>query len=164
MRTALVLCVSALVLASCAPPAPPTANLEEARKVIEGIMDKAEKDMLAGVTDTTLTNYTDDAVSMPNNGPFLRGKAAIREYYKRTMQMGFTFTNVDFVTVDVKVGGRFAYEIGTYTMTMEMAEMEPITDQGKYLMIYEYGEDGKWRIKIETWNTDKLAESGESEG
>jgi len=164
MRTALLLCVSVTILASCTPPAPPTANIEEARKVIDAVMERAEADMLAGITDTTLAGYTDDAVSMPNNGPFLRGKAAIREYYKRTMGMGLKFKEVDFVTVDVKVGGRFAYEIGTYTMTMETGETETMTDQGKYLMIYEYGEDGRWRIKIETWNTDKLAESGESEG
>lgn len=154
MKTAILLVLGSLLLVSCAPPAPPTADLEEAKKAITAMMEKAEKDMMAGVTDTSMADYTDDAVSMPNNGPFLQGKAAIKEYYQRWAAMGMKFTDVDFVSVDVKGGGKYAYEIGTYTMTIQVEGMEPTTDQGKYLTVYEKGADGKWRIKIETWNTD----------
>ena len=153
MKTALMLVLGALILVSCAPPPPDVA---EVRKTIEAMVDKAEKDMMAGVTDMTMENYTDDAVSLPNNGPLLKGKQAIKEYYAKMMEIGVKFSNVDFVTTDVQVGGPFAYEIGTYVMTMEIPGMpEPMTDEGKYITIYEHGKDGKWRVKVETWNTNR---------
>jgi ketosteroid isomerase-like protein len=121
--------------------------------------EKSEKDMMAGVFDTTLANYADNAVSMPNNGPMLKGKAAIKEYFQKEMGMGMKFTKVDFTTVDVQVSGSFAVETGTYSMTIEMpamANMPPIQDEGKYLTVYEKAADGSWKIKVETWNTNKM--------
>jgi len=151
MKTTLLLLLGCVLLVSCAPPPPDVAAV---RKTIEAMEDKSEKDMVAGVFDSTLANYTDDAVSMPNYSPMLRGKKAIKDWYAQMMAMGMKFTKVDFVTTDVQVGAPYTYEIGTYTMTMEMGGMTPMTDEGKYLTVYELGKDGKWRIKVETWNTN----------
>ena len=151
MKTVLTLVLGALVLASCAPPPPDVATV---RKTIEAMVDKAEKDIMAGTPDTTMEIYTDDAISMPNNGPLLKGKEAIKEYYRKSMEMGWKFPKVDFVTIDVQVGGSYAYELGTYSMTMEKEGMPAMTDEGKYVTIWELGKDGKWRTKVETWNTN----------
>ena len=32
--------------------------------------------------------------------------------------------------------------------------LHPITDEGKYLTIYERDAEGKLKIKVETWNSD----------
>jgi ketosteroid isomerase-like protein len=151
MKTVLSLFLASIMLVSCTPPPPDVA---EVRKTLEAMSEKSEKDMMAGIMDTTMANYTDDAVSMPNNGPMLKGKQALKQYYVQMMGMGMKFPKVDFVTADVMVGGMYAYEVGTYTMTMEMVGMPQMTDEGKYLTVYERGADGKWRIKVETWNTN----------
>ncbi len=151
MKTALLLLLGCVLLVSCTPPPPDVAAV---RKTIEAMAAKSAKDMMAGVFDSTLANYTDDAVSMPNNGPLQKGKPAIKAYYQQMAGMGMKFSKVDFVTTDVQVGLPYAYEIGTYTMTMEMGGMTPMTDEGKYLTVYELGKDGTWRIKAETWNTN----------
>ena len=152
MKTAVLLVLGCVLLVSCAPPPPDVAAV---RKTIEAMLDKAEKDMMAGTMDTTMAGYTDDAVSMPNYGPLLKGKPAIKAFYQQMMGMGMKFTKVDFVTTDVHVGGPYAYELGTYTMTMEMMGMPSMDDQGKYITVYELGKDGTWRIKVETWNTNR---------
>lgn len=36
---------------------------------------------------------------------------------------------------------------------MEMMGMQPMTGGGKYFTRYERGADGRWRIRVETWNT-----------
>jgi len=151
MKVTLLSLLACALLVSCTPPPPDVA---EVRKSIEALTDKAEKDMMAGTMDSTMANYTDDAVSMPNNGPLLKGKKAIKEYYSQMMTMGMKFTRVEFVTTDVQVGGSYAYELGTYSMTMEMAGMPSMSDEGKYVTVYERGTDGTWRIKVETWNTN----------
>ena len=139
----------ALAIVSCAPPPPDVASL---RKQIDALLEKGEKDMLANTIDTTLAQYADDAVSLPNNGPMLKGKAAIKEYYAKAMALGIKFTKVDSITQDVQVGGNYVYEVGTYTMTMQIPAMREMTEEGKYLTVYEIGTDGKLKIKVETWN------------
>jgi ketosteroid isomerase-like protein len=152
MKIGMVL-LCCLLLASCAPPPPDVTQL---RKDIEAINAKAEKDMVAGTMDTTMAQYATDPISMPNNGPLLKGKAAIKEYYGKMMGTGFKFTKVHFMTDNVMAGGQYVFEVGTYTMTMQMGTMPEFSDEGKYLTVYEHGADGKLLIKVETWNTNKM--------
>ncbi len=148
--TAILLC--GLIFASCSP-APP--DVAKARKDIEAITQKAANDMMSGKFDTTLTQYTDDAVSMPNFEPMVRGKVALKEYSKRMIAMGMKFTKVEFKTVDVQVSGSFAFEIGTFTMAFQMPGMSEMNEEGKYLTVYERAADGTWKIKVETWNANQ---------
>jgi ketosteroid isomerase-like protein len=51
--------------------------------------------------------------------------------------------------------GDLAYDMGTWTATMEMEGMEaPYQDAGKYLVICEKQPDGSWLMKASTWNSD----------
>ena len=152
MKVGIVL-LCCLFVASCAPPPP---DMTQVRKDIEAINVKAEKDMLAGTMDTTMAQYADDPISMPNNGPLLKGKSAIKEYYSKMMGTGFKFLKVHFMTDNVMAGGPYFFEVGTYTMTMQMGTMPEMSDEGKYLTVYERGADGKLKIKVETWNTNKM--------
>jgi len=151
MRTLIVLSIGCLVLASCSAPAP---DVTKVRQEVEVLCEKNAKDMVAGVMDTTMNQYLDDAISMPNNGPMLRGKAAIKSYYAQMMAMGMKFSAVKFTVVDVAVGGPYVHEIGTYVMSFQVPGMPDFTDQGKYLTVYERAADGSLKIKAETWNTD----------
>ena len=153
MRRSIPLLLCCLWLVSCAPP---PANVAEVRKAIDAMNDEGKKHLLAGTMDTTMGHYMDDAVSMPNNGPLLKGKKAIKEYYQEMFSSGMKFTKVDFITDDVKVSGSYAYEVGKYTMTMQIPGMGELSDEGKYLTVYEHAADGSWKIKAETWNTNKM--------
>jgi len=152
MKKILPLLLLGPVLFSCAPKPPDVA---EVRKTIEARTAKSAQEMIAGTWDTTMANFTDDAVSMPNFMPMSKGKQAIKEQYSMMMGSGMKFVNVNFATLDVQVSGEYAYEIGTYSMTFDMPPMGQMSDAGKYLTVYQQAKDGSWKVKIETWNSDK---------
>jgi ketosteroid isomerase-like protein len=152
MRALVVLLFTALLLASCSQ-APDNAKI---KSEVEALLAKAAAEMTAGTMDTTMAQYADDPWSLPNNGPMLHGKAAIKEYYGKMMQMGIKFSAVKFTNAEVSAAGKYVHDIGTYEMTMEMPAMGSMTDKGKYITIYERGADGKLKIKYETWNTDTM--------
>jgi ketosteroid isomerase-like protein len=62
---------------------------------------------------------------------------------------------MNFKVLEVmKMGSEFI-EIGTYKITIHSPQMQmPITDEGKYLTIWEKKGKGDLKIKIEIWNTD----------
>lgn len=149
MKRIALLAICAVLLCSCVAPKPDVAQV---RKVIEEMTKKSEHDLLAGIVDTSLANYSEDAVSLPNNGPMLMGKEAIRSYTRQMLSLGTKFTNVKFVTTDVQTSGDLAYEIGTYAMTMQIPPGGEVAEEGKYLTVYEKAADGTWKIKVETFN------------
>jgi ketosteroid isomerase-like protein len=152
MRALILLAFTALLLASCSP-APDHAKV---KAEIDAFLAKSAADMTAGTMDTTLAQYADDPYSLPNNGPMLHGKAAIKQYFGQMMTMGIKFTSVKFTSVDVTADGKYVYDIGTYEMTMDVPGMGSTMDKGKYINIYERGADGKLKIKAETWNNDTM--------
>lgn len=158
MKLLLVALLCCLAAPSCAPP---TDDPAKVRAEIAAITEKSEKNLLNGTVDTVLADYTDDAISLPSNEPMVRGKAALKEMVKKMNSMGLTWKKVEFTTMDVHSSGTLAYEIGTYAMALEKAEGGEWSDEGKYLTIYERGADGKWRIKVETYNTNRPLESAE---
>lgn len=151
MKTFTLPLLIAVGLVSCAPPAPDAAS---DRKAIEEITQKAARDLLAGVWDTTLATYADDAVSMPHGAPMMKGKETIRAQMIRMMGMGMKFSKVVFTTLDVQVNGNSAFEIGTFDMTYAMGDAPVMNEGGKYLTVYERAADGSWKIKAETFNLD----------
>jgi ketosteroid isomerase-like protein len=153
VKHTLIAALGSLLLASCSAPPPP--DVAAIRKEVEALVQKSTQDMKNGTMDTTMAQYADDPVSMPNYGPTLRGKPAIKAYFQQMMN-GAKFSSVNFTTTDVFVGGAYVFEIGTYSMTMSMPRMPEMSDKGKYLNVYERGKDGKLRIKTETWNTDSM--------
>ena len=153
MRLSLVpgLFLLAALFASCAPPAPDVAQI---RKTIEGMTAQMQQEMESGLMDTTMARYADDPVSMPNFGPMLTGKQAMKDYFGEMHEMGITLKDVTFTVVDVQVGLPYAYEIGTYKMTVSMPGMADTPDEGKYLTVWQKQADGSWKIKVETWNNN----------
>ena len=140
-----------LFLFSCAPPPQDAATV---RKAIEAINQKTAQELMSGNFDTTYAQYTDDAVSMPDHQPMMKGKAALKESTQKMLAMGMKFSKVSFNTLDVHVSGQIAYEIGTFDMTVQMNGMPEMNDKGKYLTIYQQAPDGSWKTAVETWNSD----------
>ncbi len=119
----------------------------------------------AGLTEATLKNdgevmlsfYTEDAISLPNYSPMLRGKDAIRAHGQEMEKMGFQFKAMDFVFTDLWSCDDLVYEVGNYEISFCMGDTTRVmNDTGKYLTIWEKQPGGTLKIKVETWNTDKF--------
>lgn len=144
-----------LVMAMVQAHASDTGDLQ----AIEARLDETTKGLreatLRGDGPTMLSYYAEDAVSMPNYGPLLRGKEAIQARGQEMEKMGFTFTSSDFRRSDLWACGDLVYELGTYDMSFCMGDTTRIMkDSGKFMTVWAIQQDGTLKIKVETWNAD----------
>ena len=110
--------------------------------------------ILSGESEPMLKMYTENAVSMPSYQPMIMGLEAIKA--NSAEQPPMNMKTFELVTTDVLVSGNFIIDIGTYNLTMEMADAPggEVKDNGKYLTLFEIQKDGSLLIKADTWNTD----------
>jgi len=130
-------------------------DAEKLRSEIEAQNSKLIRANLAGDINTLATLYTDDVTYMPNYSPMVKGKEALIQSEKEGQEAGFKMLSMTLTTQEVNTCDRLAIEIGTYTVSMSVPQMEqPINDKGKYLAIWERQKDGSLKMKYDTWNSD----------
>ena len=105
-----------------------------------------------GDTVAVAALYTDDAVVLPPNAELVRGRQAIKGLFDGMMQqMGIP--QLTLRTIQVDEIGETANEVGEYTLKFQPAGAEPVTDIGKYVVIWRrQGDD--WKLHIDIWNTN----------
>jgi len=109
---------------------------------------------IAGDIDGILSYLTDDFIYMPNYSKMTRGIEAARADEEATQEAGLKVLDFTLTTLDVYDCGDLVYEIGLYTIKMEMPTMpEPIKDNGKYVVIWEK-QKKELKMKLDIWNTD----------
>lgn len=97
--------------------------------------------------------YTDDAVVLAPNAEMVRGKQAIKGLFDGMIQqMGAP--QLTLRTIQVDEVGDMANEIGEYTLKFQPAGGEPVTDIGKYVVIWKRQGDDSWKLHIDVWNTN----------
>ena len=99
--------------------------------------------------------YTNEVISMPNYSKMIKGKAALKKHQEEMKESGAKVTAMNLKTLEVMKSGSDFIEIGTYKVTIHSPQMQmPVTDEGKYLTVWEKMGKGDMKIKIEIWNTD----------
>jgi ketosteroid isomerase-like protein len=126
---------------------------QDVRSIIEENNTRWEQAMIDKDVNTIMGMYADDVYSLPSYTPMMRGKSDLESHYRKEMESGFTFNEVNFNTVEVKQDGNLAVEVGTYEMSMSMPTGEEMNDNGKYITVWErQGND--WKVIMEAWNSD----------
>lgn len=97
--------------------------------------------------------YTPGAILMPPNSSKYNGRAAVKEYYRANFPLLSDFTSsTSNITV---IEGKTAYEDGSYVLTIMLpGATDPMVDRGKYLYVWQKGEDGRWRLQYNMFNSD----------
>lgn len=130
-------------------------DMADVKAQIDEMNEAFEEAMLSNNYEALLSQYTDDAISMPSYEPMINGMDAIKASMMKGKNSGMKMTKFDLTTTDVFESGDLVVEIGKYDLTLKMPQMpEPVDDHGKYLTIYEKQDDGTLKVKVETWNTD----------
>lgn len=125
------------------------------RQTIEEMNNKLEKGIVEGDMNTMLSFYTEDAISLPDFEPAVRGIAEIKKKAEEHHKEGMKITSADFKTTDVVGSGDIAVEVGEWNMTMTMpGSSTPMNDMGKYVTVWQKQADNTWKVKVETWNTN----------
>tara|TARA_B100001113_G_scaffold240365_1_gene197657 strand:+ start:308 stop:766 length:459 start_codon:yes stop_codon:yes gene_type:complete len=137
------------LIISCSPSADYDSNILEIKKVNQKYLEFYNLGNYEGVASL----HTEDAVVMPPNVPARIGKDQIMSAIKEEVDMGFT--DLKFIENDIKIFGNLAYDEGSYSLNVKSEKGEVIdNDSGKYLVVWEKQNDGRWLMKKDIWNSD----------
>ena len=152
-----VLAVMSLVmLSSCAKPAEPAFDLDQAKKGIAEANAEWVEGMKSGDAEAVSLLYMEDAIVLPPNESMVKGRAAIKDVFDTMMKSWVKLTDLTLVTLEVNGAGDFAYELGTYAMTFEVpGGQTPMSDTGKYLAIWKKQADNTWKFHIDSWSSSQ---------
>jgi ketosteroid isomerase-like protein len=132
-----------------------TQKDEDLKVRVETTGRKAEAAFLAGDVDAMLQYYTEDVISMPEFYPMVKGKEDLRRKTEAILSAGIRFKSLESTTLDVKIGGRYVYEIGTFRQAVILpGTNEPTESSGKYVTIWEKQKNGDLKIAVEIYNSD----------
>ena len=167
MRLVVPLCaVLPVFVAACAPQGEtavsdsaatattPTVDVAAVRQSIERSDSIWADAIKRGDAATVASVYTEDAISLLNGMPALRGKQAIQEG-TATMFKDIGLKDAKVTTNDVEVHGDLALEMGTYEMTMRPPGAKAdVVDKGKFLAVWKKQADGTWKLYRDAPSSD----------
>jgi len=105
-------------------------------------------------TDTLMAVLTDDIVYQSPGEPEIVGKAAVRKWV--AAYFGAFRTHWEKTSIGFTVAGNSAYERYTYKSTdTDRVSGATTVDTGKGINVFRKGRDGKWRVAIDGWSSDK---------
>ncbi len=95
--------------------------------------------------------YAEDGVAAPGGRDFVRGYDALRQLW--ALPKGRVVTHHAARPVELHVAGDVAYDWGYYegAGTQDGEARPPF--RGKYLIVWQRGDDGVWRIAHDMWNS-----------
>ncbi len=130
-------------------------DMDDMKSKVEEWNQKFSEAMMNGDNEKMLSFYADDIISLPSYQPMMEGIDALKSAMAMDANSGNKFTKFVLNSKKIIPAGNLLVDIGTYDMSMNIQGMEkPYDDQGKYVTIYEKQDDGSWKIKVDTWNSD----------
>ncbi len=132
------------------------ADKKGAEAIIRTLHEESNVALSRGDVDSVMSVYADDVISMPPNQALLVGKAAIRSMWEGILSDYSIEASVS--VQEVEVTGPWAFERGTYQMTLTPKGGGPgIEDDGKYLDIVRRQPDGSWKYFRVSWSSSRPA-------
>jgi ketosteroid isomerase-like protein len=131
-----------------------------AQKKTDPVLDKLAREfataMNAKNAALVASFYAEDAVLMPADERIVRGRANIEAYYRRNFQEDTS--ELKLTPLESSISGDQAFEAGLSEATHGtgaalLGGRPPITEQGKYVVIYRrVGSD--WKIAYDIFNNN----------
>ena len=166
MRSVAPLCAAVVLFAAaCAPKgetavkdsaataAAPVVDAAAVRQAIEQANAKFADAVKQGDTVGMVAGYADDAVMMMPGSPAWRGRSEIAKQIVAAFKP-MKGADVKLTTSQVDIGGDFAIETGTYETTVSSPGGKPMTEKGKYVVVWKKQADGSWKIYRDVGNSD----------
>jgi uncharacterized protein (TIGR02246 family) len=99
-----------------------------------------------GDLDRLASLYTPDAVALPPDGPFVKGRDDIKQMWGSIAQQ-IGLKDVRLNTVSFEQAGDTGYEVGEATLTVSTG-----TAVVKFVVVWKKV-GGQWRLHRDIWNT-----------
>jgi ketosteroid isomerase-like protein len=160
MKNKTILCWLLLALTACAPTETEETGVasgkygtgEDARQSLMEA-DRAWSET-ADDAEAFLTYLAPDVYFLPPDGPRIQGPAAFRSSIDQLLQISGAQLRWSPDVAEVSEGGDLGYTIGSFELTMDGPNGEPITRVGKYVTPWERQEDGSWKVVADIFNFD----------
>lgn len=141
-----------LALSGCSAPEPSTQPEVAASKIELGRMNRDFAAALnARDAKAAAALYADDAVLFPPGEPLVRGRQAIEEYWRAAIESGGV-RDVSVETIDASSSGSLGYETGSYVLTANGPDGDPVIEKGRYVELLRREQDGRWLSTHGIWN------------
>ena len=125
------------------------------RQVLDDFRVRFTKAFAAGDAAAVAAFYTKDGKILPPNMPMITGPQEIQGFFKGARDMGMRGITLD--ALEVEISGDLAYEVGKYSIDMELEGGQTMTDVGKYLMVLKRQADGSWMMSADMFSSDAPA-------
>ena len=100
-----------------------------------------------------MADLTGDVVYQSPNEPDVVGKAAVRQW--ASDYIGAYRFHWDTTSIGFMVSGDWAFEHYAYKVTNTDKKTGAVSaDDGKGVNIFHHDADGKWRVAIDSWNSN----------
>lgn len=98
-------------------------------------------------------SYTEDAIVLAPGRELLKGRQAIFDFWNGLPKV--SLLSHEAIPDSIIISGNVAYDYGyVYTaLKPEPGKSPDRKSQSKYYIIWEKSQDGKWRMKMDVWNT-----------
>ena len=126
-------------------------NLRNADKEWSNSMEAKNIDAFAATMD-------ENVVLLSPNTSIIKGKESFKQWALNLQTIPGFALKWQSTLVDVSETADLGYTIGSYEMTVSDAQGNPITDYGKYVTVWKKGEDGKWKVVSDIFNSNLPAE------
>lgn len=93
--------------------------------------------------------YAPDGTLIPETR-MVRGREAIQRFF--TLAPGTRQVAHSLQIESLSLHGGTAVEVGIWSSTKQPSGSEPSTGSGRYLLVWECGRDGLWRIAYDMWH------------
>ena len=123
----------------------PAAGIAASNIVLEATFNSGDAAGMAAI-------YTEDAALLPPDMAQIDGREGIQALWQSFMDAGVS--DLDVTTVELEVHGASASEVGTFTLTAPDGKGGRVTVGGKYIILWQLGDDGVWRLHRDIWNSN----------
>jgi uncharacterized protein (TIGR02246 family) len=90
--------------------------------------------------------YTTDAIALPPDGPFVRGRDDIKKMWGNVAQQ-LGLKDVRLETIELELAGDTAYEVGEAKLTLASGAATV-----KFVVVWKKV-DGAWKLHRDIWNS-----------
>src|SRR5262249_42010396 len=113
-------------------------EIEAVNRAMEEAVRKRDPERLAAL-------YTTDAIVMPPDAPFVKGRDGIKQFWGSAIQQ-LGVKDVRLGTVDLEIAGDTAHEVGEALLTLESGSATL-----KYVVVWKKV-GGQWCLHRDIWN------------
>jgi ketosteroid isomerase-like protein len=124
-----------------------TTQMIDMHSILRAANDNFESAFAQGDSARLANFYTDNAMLLPTEADFVKGKKAIGDFWQGAMDMGVKGIKLEIL--EIEQHGDSAIDIGQYTLS---GEDGLILDKGKYLVVWK-NEGGSWKLDRDMWNS-----------